>query len=118
MLSYLNSVDLGVGVFPNAQSAKMDQLTITLQNAKDKFDTEDQKAGDRHVADPSPMGSIPQAMAGSEQRLATIHAPGFGSASDQLQRERDNCSLARSTDAQPGLVTSYCRLHTAARSKC
>jgi len=30
MLSYLNSVDLGVGDLTDAQSAKMDQLTITL----------------------------------------------------------------------------------------
>jgi hypothetical protein len=53
MISYLNSINLGVGDLTDAQSAKMDQLTITLQNAKDKFDTEDQKAGDRHAADPS-----------------------------------------------------------------
>jgi hypothetical protein len=32
----------------------MDQLTVTLQGAKDKFNAEDQKAGDRYAADPSP----------------------------------------------------------------
>jgi hypothetical protein len=34
MISYLNSINLGVGDLTDAQSAKMDQLTITLQNAR------------------------------------------------------------------------------------
>jgi hypothetical protein len=98
MLSYLNSVDLGVGVFPNAQSAKMDQLTITLQNAKDKFDTEDQKAGDRHVADPSPNKGTFATWVIANEPLWGVYHKQWQAANNALQQYMPQGSARRPTN--------------------
>lgn len=117
--SYLNSVNLNISDPTDAQLAHLDALTVTLETRKDTFDTEDQRACDRYAADTrANKGTFAAWVIANEPLWGVYHKEWqaannalqqymeevFGPESDQLQGERDNMGLARSTDPQPGLV--------------